>query len=94
MREVMITSKTCRKCKNVERWLQDHPRPNLEILSADTDEGRDLAIKFGVKAAPTLLVFTNGETPYDTVTTLQGDTEIIEFLELDKELGDEPDVGV
>ena len=82
MRNVIIKSRTCRKCKAVEAYLNDHPRDDIEMLFAETEEGRDLAIKHRVKAAPTMLVLNDDG---ELVISLTGDQEIISYLEVDHE---------
>ena len=54
----------CMPCKmqtpTIEE-LADEYAGRLKVGSLDTDSGRDTAIKYGISAIPTLLVFRGGE---------------------------------
>lgn len=78
MKKVLIKSKTCRKCKEVEKYLDQHPVPDITILNASEDEGRDFAIQYKVKAAPTLLLLDEDGSEVERYVS---DGEIINYFE-------------
>jgi thioredoxin 1 len=54
----------CMPCKMLAPTideLADEYAGRAKVGKVDTDENRDIAIKFGISAIPTLMVFANGE---------------------------------
>jgi len=77
MQKVLIKSKTCRKCKEVEKYLNENPVNDLKILNASEDDGREFAIDHKVKAAPTLIILDDNN---EEVKRFVSDGEIIAYF--------------
>ena len=59
MRKVLrFTASWCQPCKMLARILEDIPTDyTIEVI--DIDENRDLAIQYGVRGVPTLVMLQN-----------------------------------
>ena len=77
MQKVLVKSKTCRKCKEVEKYLNENPVNELKILNASEDDGREFAIEYKVKAAPTLLILDENN---EEIKRFVSDGEIIAYF--------------
>lgn len=53
----------CMPCKMLTPVLENvsNSRADFEIVKVDIDEAQDLAVKYGIQAVPTILVFKDGE---------------------------------
>ena len=59
MRKVLrFTASWCQPCKMLERTLEDIPT-DYPIEVIDIDENRELAIQYGVRGVPTLVMLQN-----------------------------------
>lgn len=59
----------CGSCTSLMPVLEKvtDENPDVKIAKVDVDEHRDLAIKYGIKSIPALLVFQNGEVKNTSV---------------------------
>jgi thioredoxin 2 len=58
-----FTSQTCMPCRMmapVVAGLAERRRGDLMVIQVDTDENRDLAVTFQIRAVPTFVVFRKG----------------------------------
>lgn len=58
---VQFSATWCGPCKMLSKTLENFDVEGVEIAKLDIDESRDLAMKFGVRSVPLLVVFENGE---------------------------------
>ena len=58
---VQFSATWCGPCKMLSRTLENFDVEGVEIAKLDIDESRDLAMQFGVRSVPLLVVFENGE---------------------------------
>ena len=57
----------------------DEENPALQIGKVNVDECRDLAVKFGISAIPTMILFKNGEA-VESVTGLCNASQVKEIF--------------
>jgi ribonucleoside-triphosphate reductase len=80
---VLVATTTCPNCKMAARWLDDSGLDYLEVFA---DENRELADRYGIAKAPTLLVLyrdyvdNTTDAVSETYTKLSGLSEIRRFL--------------
>ena len=58
---VQFSATWCGPCKMLSKTLENFDVEGVEIAKLDIDESRDLAMQFGVRSVPLLVVFENGE---------------------------------
>jgi len=58
---VQFSATWCGPCKMLSKTLENFDVEGVEIAKLDIDESRDLAMKFGVRSVPLLVLFENGE---------------------------------
>ncbi len=53
----------CGPCKMLTPVLEDlsKERSDVKIVKVNVDEEQDLAVKYGVRGIPTIMIFVNGE---------------------------------
>ena len=54
---------TCQPCKQIEPWLKDLAQKlpgKLKVVKVDSTRARGVSSYYGVRMAPTLIVFQNG----------------------------------
>jgi len=70
MRKVLrFTASWCQPCKMLARTLEDIPT-DYPIETIDIDESQDLAIQYGVRGVPTLVMLQNDVETKRTVGVL------------------------
>ncbi len=57
----------------------DEANASLQIGKVNVDECRDLAMKFGISAIPTMILFKNGE-PAERITGLHSASQILDIF--------------
>lgn len=57
----------------------DKQHPSIQIGKVNVDENRELALRFGISAIPTMIVFQDGKA-VETVTGLRQGDEILKLL--------------
>jgi thioredoxin 1 len=66
---VEFVTPTCSACRQIEPWLQGLAQQlagQLKIVKIDSTRARRVAQAFGIRMAPTLIVFRNGQ-PMQTI---------------------------
>lgn len=74
----LFTTKACPKCEVVKRYIEEHKIKNICVMDCATPEGRGKAIKYELRAAPTLVITDNDDNLIDKYS---GDGLIIHHLE-------------
>lgn len=78
----LFTTKSCPKCEITKRFIKnrnvEEKIGSINIMDTTTDEGRDKAIKFSLRAAPTLVVTDNND---NVIEQFSGDGLIIHYFE-------------
>ena len=46
---------------------------NANILKVDVDKNREVAVKYGIRGVPTMIIFQNGQPVWETI---RGNTKI------------------
>lgn len=71
----------CGPCKMLSPLLEEvaEENPQIDILKVDIDDNRDLAIKYGIQAVPTLMLFKNG-AHVETRMGYQNKNQLIAFI--------------
>ncbi|MGL4864865.1 MAG: hypothetical protein ACRC4T_17360 [Cetobacterium sp.] len=76
MEKILLTSKTCKHCITAKEILKD----TSDLLIKDIEENEELAIKYGVRAVPTLVTVCK----IDGVKSYVGTDKIEEFVNKSK----------
>lgn len=58
---VQFSATWCGPCKMLTRTIEDIDLEGVEFAKVDIDNDRDLAMEFGVRAVPFLVVFQDGQ---------------------------------
>jgi thioredoxin 1 len=53
---------------------------DIQLYTMNVENNRDIAVKYGVRAVPTIKVFNNGEV-VDTKTGVQQEAQLIEIVD-------------
>lgn len=71
----------CGPCKQIAPLLEEVSNENksVKIVKFNVEDGRDIAVKYGVRGVPTLLYFVNGEL-VKTKVGMVTKNQIIEFI--------------
>lgn len=73
----------CAPCKMVSPRVESVARDytgRMRFVKADVDQARDAAIRYGIHAVPTLMMFKDGE-PQERLLGAVGEEEIREAIE-------------
>ena len=71
----------CGPCKMLSPVLEEvaEENPNINILKIDVDEVSELAVRYGVQAIPTLMLFKNGQR-VETRMGYQNKNQLLAFI--------------
>ena len=69
----------CKMMSPVVEELEKELEGKAKVFKIDTDEERDLAIKYGIMSIPTFIVFKNGEVKAKSIG-MQDKEELIEMI--------------
>ena len=71
----------CGPCKMLSPVLEEvaEENPNVNILKIDVDEVSELAVRYGIQAIPTLMLFKNGAR-VDTRMGYQNKNQLVAFI--------------
>jgi len=71
----------CGPCKQIAPLLEEVSNENesVKIVKFNVEDGKDIAVKYGVRGVPTLLYFVNGEL-VKTKVGMVTKNQIIEFI--------------
>ena len=71
----------CGPCKMLSPVLEEvaEENPNVNILKIDVDEVSELAVRYGIQAIPTLMLFKNG-AHVDTRMGYQNKNQLVAFI--------------
>lgn len=71
----------CGPCKMIAPSLEEISEENsaIEVAKVNIDENQDLAVKFGVRSIPTLMMFKNGEH-VDTLVGAQSKSKLAAWI--------------
>lgn len=69
----------CKMMSPVVEELAKEMEGKAKVYKVDTDEERDLAIKYGIMSIPTFIVFKNGEVS-STAVGMRDKEELIKLL--------------
>ena len=71
----------CGPCKMLSPLLEEiaEENPNINILKIDVDEVSELAVRYGVQAIPTLMLFKNGQR-IETRMGYQNKNQLLAFI--------------
>ena len=70
----------CQAIKPVLDELVDDYAGRVDIKKLDIDQNQSLAVQYGVRSIPTLLLFKDGEVK-ETLIALQSKTELVSALD-------------
>jgi len=74
----------CGPCQMLTPILENHVAPAVEgrakIGKVNIDESRELAVKFGIKSIPTILIFKDGQLAQQ-MTGLQSAAALVQAVE-------------
>ena len=69
----LFTTKTCPNCSLAKKYLQ-----NVDYTVVDAEENMDLAVRFGVRQAPTLVIVAGqSEQKYVNVSNIRKYAELL-----------------
>ena len=69
----LFTTKTCPNCSLAKKYLQ-----NVDYTIVDAEENMDLAVRFGVRQAPTLVIVAGqSEQKYVNVSNIRKYAELL-----------------
>jgi thioredoxin 1 len=75
----------CGPCQMLTPILDNHVAPALEgrakVCKVNIDDSRELAVKFGIKSIPTILIFKNGQL-VQQMTGLQSADALVKAVEV------------
>lgn len=65
----------CGPCKMMSEVVDDiaESRSDIKVCKVNVDDERDMAIKFGIDAIPTIILIRNGSTAAESVGYMQKD---------------------
>ncbi len=71
----------CGPCKMLSPVLEEvaEENPDINILKIDVDEVSELAVRYGVQAIPTLMLFKNGQR-VETRMGYQNKNQLLAFI--------------
>ena len=73
----------CGPCKQiapiVDEVAEDYAE-NLKVCKMDIDSNRDIAVQFGIRSIPTLMIFKNGQ-PVGTQIGAISKQQLLEFIQ-------------
>ena len=71
----------CGPCKMLSPLLEEIAEeiPNINILKIDVDEVSELAVRYGIQAIPTLMLFKNGQR-VETRMGYQNKNQLLAFI--------------
>ena len=71
----------CGPCKMLSPLLEEiaEENPNINILKIDVDEVSELAVRYGIQAIPTLMLFKNGQR-VETRMGYQNKNQLLAFI--------------
>lgn len=69
----------CKMMSPIVEELEKELEGKAKVFKIDTDEERDLAIKYGIMSIPTFIVFKNGEVKAKSIG-MQDKEELIEMI--------------
>ena len=71
----------CGPCKMLSPLLEEiaEENPNINILKIDVDEVSELAVRYGIQAIPTLMLFKNGQR-IETRMGYQNKNQLLAFI--------------
>ena len=75
MKAILFTTKTCPNCKIIKQFLDSN---NIEYAEVHVDEQPEVATRFGITQAPTLLV--PAERIGDACSVISGVSRIMEYF--------------
>ena len=58
---VQFSATWCGPCKMLTKTIEDISLDGVEFAKVDVDESRELALQFGVRSVPLLVVFQDGK---------------------------------
>ena len=70
---ILITTKTCPNCKSAKNYLNEKG-VDYEVVLADEEEGANIARKYNIMQAPTLIVpdeMDDGVKLYENVSSIR-----------------------
>ncbi len=65
----------CGPCRMMSEVVDDiaQSRPDIKVCKVNVDDERDMAIKFGIDAIPTIILIRDGNTAAESVGYMQRD---------------------
>jgi glutaredoxin len=76
MNGILLTTTTCPKCPAMKAWVSDNIKFDVRIVDETAPDFGDLLRKYGVTAAPTLIIEKDGKELFRG----NEDYEVEEFL--------------
>ena len=78
MKYKLFTTPSCKSCPAVKNFVSTLSL-DVELIDASTEQGREQALKYGVRSVPTMLFFENEqlEKPIATAQTVRQIEEVL-----------------